>query len=148
MKAKDYLSRKPKSLFGKFCRVKYWQVIHQKMESSFFGNLNHRNLLSSGEFPDTGFFASFAEMAKRVWLLHCLAFTFQPAASIFQVNKGTRFSEAYMESFDDEAFLSMDSTQQSDPRVAFTVVPGFRIGKTVLHARFISPTFKLISYNH
>ncbi|XP_031266139.1 protein GRAVITROPIC IN THE LIGHT 1-like isoform X1 [Pistacia vera] len=142
VKAKDYLSRKPKSSFAKFCRVKYLQVIHPKMESSFFGNLNHRNLVNSGEFPDTGFFASFAEMAKRVWLLHCLAFSFQPEAAIFQVNKGTRFSEVYMESLDDEAFLPSDKTQESDTRVAFTVVPGFRIGKTVLQCQVYLSQFQ------
>ncbi|KAJ0102932.1 hypothetical protein Patl1_04895 [Pistacia atlantica] len=135
VKAKDYLSRKPKSSFAKFCRVKYLQVIHPKMESSFFGNLNHRNLVNSGEFPDTVFFASFAEMAKRVWLLHCLAFSFQPEAAIFQVNKGTRFSEVYMESLDDK-------TQESDTRVAFTVVPGFRIGKTVLQCQVYLSQFQ------
>ncbi|XP_044508474.1 protein GRAVITROPIC IN THE LIGHT 1 [Mangifera indica] len=147
VKAKDYLSRKSKSSFGKFCRVKYLQVIHPKMESSFFGNLNHRNLVNSGEFPDTGFFASFAEMAKRVWLLHCLAFSFQPEASIFQVNKGTRFSEVYMESLDDEAFLPSNNTQESDPRVAFTVVPGFRIGKTVLQCQVYLSQFQT-NHNH
>ncbi|KAJ4726478.1 IRK-interacting protein [Melia azedarach] len=136
VKTRDFLSRKPKSSFAKFCRAKYLQVIHPKMESSFFGNLSQRNLVNSGEFPDTPFFTSFAEMAKRVWLLHCLAFSFQPEASIFQVTKGCRFSEVYMETVADEAFLPFENSQESaDPRVAFTIVPGFRIGKTVLQCQ-------------
>lgn len=129
-KAKDFLSSKPTSTFAKFCRSKYLQLVHAKMESSFFGNLDSRNLIKSGQFPDNLFFTSFAEMARRIWLLHLLAFSFNPEASIFQINKMSRFSEVYMESVADEAF------QQSDlPRVAFTVVPGFRIGKTILQCQ-------------
>ncbi|TXG66706.1 hypothetical protein EZV62_007981 [Acer yangbiense] len=138
-KAKDFLSWKPKSTFAKFCCAKYLQLVHPKMESSFSGNLSQRNLVNSGEFPDTGFFTAFAEMAKRVWLLHCLAFSFNPEASIFQVNKGCRFSEVYMESIAEEAFLAF---QESDPRVAFTLVPGFRIGNTILQCQvYLSDKF-------
>ncbi|KAK8638224.1 hypothetical protein V6N13_136662 [Hibiscus sabdariffa] len=134
-KVKDYLSMKPKSTFAKFCRAKYLQVVHPKMESSFFDNLSSRDMVSSYQFPDTTFFTLFAEMAKRVWLLHCLAFAFEPEASIFQISKGCRFSEVYMESVAEEVFLSSDITPESEPQVAFTVVPGFRIGKTVIQAQ-------------
>ncbi|KAL2331338.1 hypothetical protein Fmac_018919 [Flemingia macrophylla] len=132
MKAKDFLSERPRSSFAKFCRVKYLRLVHPKMESSFFGNVSHRNIVNAGGFPDTAFFTSFAEMAKRVWLLHCMAFSFEPQATIFQVGRGCRFSDVYMESVNDEVFLySVDS----DPQVAFTVVPGFRIGKTVIQCQ-------------
>lgn len=130
VKAKDYLCQKPKSTFGKFCRAKYLRLVHPKMESSFSGNLTQRNLVNSGEYPETTFFNTFAEMAKKVWLLHCLAFSFEPVASIFQFKKGCRFSEVYMESVSDEAFLP-----DSEPSVAFTVVPGFKIGKTVIQSQ-------------
>ncbi|XVE53088.1 hypothetical protein DITRI_Ditri02bG0176700 [Diplodiscus trichospermus] len=132
---KEYLAKKPKSAFAKFCRTKYLQVIHPKMESSFFGNLSIRDTVSSHQFPDTAFVTLFAEMAKRVWLLHCLAFAFEPEASIFQISKGCRFSEVYTESVSEEAFLSSDITTESEPRVSFTVVPGFRIGKTVIQCQ-------------
>ncbi|KAL3508783.1 hypothetical protein ACH5RR_028184 [Cinchona calisaya] len=128
VKRLDYLAWKPKSTFARFCRAKYLQLIHPKMESSLFGNLDQRNLINAGECPETTFFVTFAEMAKRVWLLHCLAFSFNPEASIFQVNKRSTFSDVYMESVNDEAFLSSDGSPESNPRVAFTVVPGFRIG--------------------
>ncbi|XP_019426273.1 PREDICTED: IRK-interacting protein-like isoform X3 [Lupinus angustifolius] len=135
MKAKEFLAEKPRSSFAKFCRVKYLKLVHPKMESSFFGNLSQRSLLNAGGFPETAFFTSFAEMAKRVWLLHCLAFSFDPHASIFQVEKGCRFSDVYMESVNDEMFLNSDQTVELEPHVAFTVVPGFRIGKTVLQCQ-------------
>ncbi|GMH24906.1 hypothetical protein Nepgr_026749 [Nepenthes gracilis] len=135
-KAKDYLSEKPKSTFGKFCREKYLRLVHAKMESSFFGNLNQRRLIESGEFPETSFFTTFSEMAKRMWLLRCLALSFEPAASIFQAKKGCRFSEVYMESLADEAFMqNNDKSPDTEPTVAFTVVPGFMIGKAVIQCQ-------------
>jgi hypothetical protein len=139
-KVKDFLAEKPRSSFAKFCRNKYLRLVHPKMESSFFGNMLHRNLLSGGEFPKTDFFASFAEMAKRVYLLHCLAFSFEIQAEIFQVGKGCRFSDVYMESVNDEMFVFSDKTttfdgSEEETVVGFTVVPGFRIGKTVLQCQ-------------
>ncbi|EOA40383.1 hypothetical protein CARUB_v10009111mg [Capsella rubella] len=131
MKAKDYLTARPKSRFARFCRGKYLQVIHPKMEQAFFGHLHLRNQVSAGEFPETSLFSGFLEMAKRVWLLHCLAYSFEPEAEIFRVPKGCRFSEVYMKSVAEEAFFpASESSPESEPRVAFTVVPGFRIGKT------------------
>ncbi|KAF8110464.1 hypothetical protein N665_0083s0028 [Sinapis alba] len=125
LKAREYIASRPKSRFSRFCRGKYLQLVHPKMELAFFGHSHVRNQVSAGEFPETSFCAAFLELAKRVWLLHCLAFSFDPEASIFQVSKGCRFSEVYMKSVSEESLLS-----ESEPRVAFTVVPGFRIGKT------------------
>lgn len=135
-KTGNYLSQRPKSTFAKFCCSKYLQLIHQKMESSLFGDLNQRRLVIGGDHhPETSFYAAFSEMAKRVWLLHCLAFSFEPeAASIFQVAKECRFSDVYMHCVNEEeqAFLSSD---RPAPRVAFTVVPGFRVGKTIIQCQ-------------
>lgn len=131
----DYLAWKPKSAFAMFARAKYLRLVHPKMEASLFDNLDQRNLVSSGECLETTFFLAFAEMAKRVWLLHCLALSFDYEVSIFQVTRGARFSEVYMDSLSDEAFLLSDGTPETDPRVAFTVVPGFRIGKTVVQCQ-------------
>ncbi|CAL5201027.1 unnamed protein product [Lathyrus oleraceus] len=141
-KVKDFLSVKPQSSFAKFCRNKYLRLVHPKMESSFFGNMNHRNFISNGEFPKSDFFTSFAEMAKRVYLLHCLAYSFEEQAEIFQVSKGCRFSDVYMESVNDEMFMCANSDKtttivepEEEPVVGFTVVPGFRIGKTFLQCQ-------------
>ncbi|KAJ8755684.1 hypothetical protein K2173_022597 [Erythroxylum novogranatense] len=135
VKVMDYLAQKPKSAFAKFCRARYLHLVHPKMEISFFGNSSQRSLLDSGEFPESTFFASFAEMARRVWLLNCLAFSFNPQATIFQVQKGCNFSEVYMECVDEEATFSYENAPEADPPVAFTVVPGFRIGKTVIQCQ-------------
>lgn len=123
--------------FGKFCRAKYLSVVHPKMESSFFGRLEQRALVSAGPgFPDSKWFSEFAEMARRVWLLHCLFFSFEEdwqfdeeAGPIFQVKSGARFSEVYMESVVEEGDEERPST------VGFTVVPGFRLEKTLIQCR-------------
>lgn len=136
VKPMDYLTWKPKSPFANYFRAKYLRLIHPRLEMSLFGNTDQRNLIinaASGEFPEMSmFFITFAEMVKRIWMLHCLAFSFNPQVTIFQVSKRSRFSEVYMESISDEAFMSPAG---AEPGVAFTVVPGFRIGKTAVQCQ-------------
>lgn len=130
------LGNSSSTLFWKFCRAKYLQLIHPKMELSLFGNLSQRNLVNSGRLPETPFFDTFSEMARRIWLLNCLAFSFEPEASIFQVRKGSRFSEIYMESVTEDMFFSSEH-----PQVSLAVVPGFKIGKTIIQAQvYLSPS--------
>ncbi|KAL9233979.1 hypothetical protein vseg_008908 [Gypsophila vaccaria] len=121
----------PKCPFARFCKGKYLKAVHPKMECSIFGNLDQRKVISSGAFPETEFFSLFAEMARRVWLLHCLAFSFDPPAVAFQVKRGCRFSEVYMESVagDEDVVAS-----EREYMAVFTVVPGFKIGKTVVQS--------------
>nr|DAD36931.1 TPA_asm: hypothetical protein HUJ06_007572 [Nelumbo nucifera] len=53
-----------------------------------------------------------------------------------EVSKGSRFSEVYMESVSNDAFLSSNNLL-----VAFTVIPGFKIGKTVIQCQvYLSPS--------
>ncbi|XP_034697098.1 protein GRAVITROPIC IN THE LIGHT 1 [Vitis riparia] len=131
-----FLSQNPRSTFGKFVRAKYLSLVHAKMECSFFGNLNQRKLLNAGSYPETAFFAAFAEMAKRVWVLHGLAFSFDVEIGVFQVSHNSRFSEVYMECVTEDAFDTVDG----DLRVGFTVVPGFKIGSTVVQCQvYLSP---------
>ncbi|KAJ3676352.1 hypothetical protein LUZ60_003764 [Juncus effusus] len=123
--------------FGKFCRAKYLSVIHPKMEISFFGRLEQRALVSSGPgFPDSEWFSKFLEMGRRIWLLHCLFYSFEEdwdweekVGSVFQVENGARFSEVYMESVVQEGEDLRGSV------VGFTVVPGFRVEHTVIQSR-------------
>lgn len=131
LKAREYITSEPESKFAGFCKSKYVNLVHPKMEISLFGNLSQRNLVNAGKWPETDFFHLFLEVAKRVWVLHCLAFSFDHVASVFQVAKGSRFSEVFMDSVNDEAFLSPESS----PEVAFTVVPGFKLGKTVIQCQ-------------
>ncbi|XP_042022347.1 protein GRAVITROPIC IN THE LIGHT 1-like [Salvia splendens] len=122
----ELISAKPKSPFASFCRAKYLRVVHPKVEASLFGSLES---VASSEPPGTPFFSAFCEMAKRVWLLRRLALSFEPGVSAFQGKKGDRFSEVYMESLGDDARL------QPEPLVALSVVPGFKIGKTIVQCQ-------------
>ncbi|CAA0808440.1 Plant protein of unknown function (DUF641 [Striga hermonthica] len=135
----DYLARKPESPFALFCREKYLKLVHPKMEFSLFGNLEQRDnlVVGSGQvvLPETGFYSAFCEMAKRVWLLRCLGSCMEARVEIFQVAKGSRFSEVYMDSLSDDAFSLSGVGSGSYPRVAFTVVPGFTVGKTVIQCQ-------------
>ncbi|KAK7400186.1 hypothetical protein VNO78_11386 [Psophocarpus tetragonolobus] len=132
---KQYLTQNPNSYFSKFLKSKYLQVVHAKMECSLFGNLNQRKVVNSGGYPDSAFFIAFSEMAKRVWTLHCLALSFQDDVTVFQIKKNARFSEVYMESVTEEPVSPSADSNCTDLRVGFTVVPGFKIGKTVIQSQ-------------
>lgn len=127
--------------FGKFLRAKYLSLVHARMETAFFGRQEQRGIVSAGPgFPESSWFAEFAEMARRVWLLHCLFFAFdggdgEDGASIFQVRSGARFAEVYMESVNDGRTEDAFSTAAEDRTVGFTVLPGFRVGRTVIQCR-------------
>ncbi|KAI3411524.1 uncharacterized protein J3R85_017896 [Psidium guajava] len=138
----SFIERNPSSSFARFAKAKYLQLVHAKMECSFFGNLNHRKAMSSGGWPDSPFLAAFAEMAKRVWVLHRLAFAFGEEVAVFQVTRGCRFSEVFMECVAEDALLQPPPSTDPDPdlKVGFTVVPGFKIGKTVIQCQvYLSP---------
>ncbi|XP_068634499.1 protein GRAVITROPIC IN THE LIGHT 1-like [Aristolochia californica] len=128
----DILSQNPDSIFGKFCRSKYLLVIHPKMESSFFGNLDQRNYVTGGGHPRTPFYQAFLKLAKSIWLLHRLAFALEPKATVFQVKSGSEFSEVYMESLVKDVVISEDEER---PKVGFMVMPGFKIGGTVIQCQ-------------
>ncbi|PKI52769.1 hypothetical protein CRG98_026844 [Punica granatum] len=140
----NFLQREPKSEFAKFCRAKYLRLVHPRMESAFFGDLSQRKTVNSGKFPDGEFFALFAEMAKWVWLLHCLSLSYEPCVSIFQVIRGSRFSEVYMENVVEErSFPAPDSLENDALSVAFTVVPGFKIWEIIVQCQvyLLHPNF-------
>ncbi|RWW31685.1 hypothetical protein GW17_00003682 [Ensete ventricosum] len=124
-----------RSAIAKFATAKYQALVHPNMESSFFGSPDRERSPegSAGrDFPDSAFFSGFAEMARRVYLLHCLFFSFDDRF-IFQVHRGSRFSQVYMENVveaDDDA-----AAELTPPTVGFTVVPGFRVGRTLIQCK-------------
>lgn len=128
----DMLGQNPDSIFGKFCRSKYLVVVHPKMEASFFGNLDQRNHVMGGGHPRTPFYQAFLKLAKSIWLLHRLAYSFEPNAKVFQVKRGTEFSEVYMDSVVKN--LIMDESDQK-PKVGLMVMPGFSFGGSVIQSR-------------
>ena len=128
----DTLGQNPDSIFGKFCRSKYLVVVHPKMDASFFGNLDQRNYVMGGGHPRTPFYQAFLKLAKSIWLLHRLAYSFDPNVKVFQVKRGSEFSEVYMESVVKN--LVMDESDEK-PKVGLMVMPGFWIGGSVIQCR-------------
>nr|GEW29065.1 IRK-interacting protein [Tanacetum cinerariifolium] len=129
------LKENTRSALGKFTRAKYMRLVHPKMEASLYGNLSQRKTLNVWQFPETTFFCAFTEMSRRVWVLMCLVRSFDKEVSVFQVRKGCRFSEVYMENVTNEAL-----NDGGEARVAFTVVPGFKIGEAVVQSQvYVSP---------
>lgn len=132
----DALIEDPESDFAKFCGKKYLLVVHPTMEASFFGNLDHRMFVLSGKHPRTPFYQIFARMAKWVWILQGIAGSLDPKAKAFAVNRGSNFSGVYMESVEEDkegAVLSVEG--ESMQRVEFMVMPGFKIGETLVKSR-------------
>ncbi|KAM3322957.1 hypothetical protein CQW23_01492 [Capsicum baccatum] len=125
----DVVGQSPDSLFGNFCRTKYLAVVHSMMESAFFGNLDQRNFIMSGGHPRTAFYQAFLKLAKSIWLLHKLAYSFDPPVRVFQVNRGTDFSEVYMASVLEN--FTVDENEEK-PKVGLMVMPGFYVGGTAI----------------
>jgi hypothetical protein len=128
----DMLGQNPDSIFGKFCQSKYLVVVHQKMEASFFGNLDQRNHVMGGGHPRTPFYQAFLKLAKSIWLLHKLAYSFEPNVKVFQVKGGSEFSDVYMESVVKNLIMNENDEK---PKVGLMVMPGFWIGGSVIQSK-------------
>ena len=57
----------------------------------FFGNMDQRSYVMSGGHPRTPFYQAFLKLAKSIWLLDRLTYSFDPKVNVFQVKKGNQF---------------------------------------------------------
>ncbi|KAJ4951074.1 hypothetical protein NE237_027906 [Protea cynaroides] len=129
--AMELLSGDPSSDFATFCNKKYQQLVHPTMESSLFRNLEEKEVVMDSWRSSSVFYESFVTMASSIWMLHKLAFAFDPVVEIFQVERGVDFSMVYMENVMRKAV----SPGKTRPKVGFTVIPGFQIGRTVIQCQ-------------
>lgn len=127
----EVLSKNPSSDFSKFCEKKYGCIIHPTMESSMFSNLDQNEVVLNSWRSLKVFYESFVTMASSIWTLNKLAFSFSPPVEIFRVEKGVEFSMVYME----DITRKFDFKRKSRAKVGFTVVPGFKIGRTVVQSQ-------------
>ncbi|XP_021816106.1 protein GRAVITROPIC IN THE LIGHT 1 [Prunus avium] len=127
----ELLSRNQNCEFSRFCESKYQEIIHPTMESSIFSNLDRNQVVLSSWRSLSVFYDSFVSMASSIWMLQKLAYSFDPAVEIFQVERGIDFSMVYME--DVTRRLLLPGTTRM--KVGFTVVPGFKIGRTVIQSQ-------------
>ncbi|XP_047055101.1 protein GRAVITROPIC IN THE LIGHT 1-like [Lolium rigidum] len=126
----DALMSDPDSNFGRYCRAKYLLAVPQSMENSFFGNLDHRAFVESGGHPRTQFYQKFVKMARYAWALLAVARSLNPRAEMFYVNSGVQFRKEHMESTPAKM-----TTEEEKFIVGFTVMPGFKVGCTVVRCR-------------
>ncbi|KAF8722628.1 hypothetical protein HU200_022463 [Digitaria exilis] len=131
----ELMNSSPDCDFAQFCDRKYKQLIHPGIESSLFGNSEYGTLpVMSVAGP---LYELFVAMASSIWTLHRLAWAYDPEVGIFQVSRGTVFSTVYMENIvRSKGFSgSRELGKAVRPKVGFTVVPGFRLGGTVIQCR-------------
>ncbi|XP_072962989.1 protein GRAVITROPIC IN THE LIGHT 1 [Typha angustifolia] len=132
----ELINSQPSCKFAKFCKQKYQQLIHPGLESSLFCNSERGESLWGSLRPSSPLYESFIAMASSIWTLHRLAWAYDPVVEIFQVGQGTGFSIVFMEDIIHKASpLSSESGQAARPKVGFTVVPGFRVGRTTIQCR-------------
>ncbi|KAJ0110666.1 hypothetical protein Patl1_00226 [Pistacia atlantica] len=127
----EMITRDHKCEFSKFCERKYQELIHPTMESSIFSNLDQNEVVLSSWRSLSEFYESFVSMASSIWTLHKLAFSFDPVVEIFQVERGVDFSMVYMEDVTRRSSLM----GKARAKVGFTVVPGFKVGRTVIQSQ-------------
>ncbi|XP_012473341.1 protein GRAVITROPIC IN THE LIGHT 1 [Gossypium raimondii] len=127
----ELLSKNQSCEFSRFCEKKYQDLIHPTMESSIFSNLDRNEAVLNSWRSLSVFYESFVCMASSIWTLHKLAFSFEPVVEIYQVERGLDFSMVYME----DVTKRYNFPGKTKVKVGFTVVPGFKIGRTVIQSQ-------------
>ncbi|KAF5194885.1 Gravitropic in the light [Thalictrum thalictroides] len=136
----EILNNDSNGCFARFCELKYQKLVHPTMECSLFKSLDQNDLVLSLWRSSAAFYQTFVDMASSVWMLHKLAFSFDPIIEIFQVERGVDFSMIYMENVTGKAVTS-DKTRL---KVAFTVIPGFKIGRTIIQSQVYLKGAKIV----
>ncbi|GAB2291223.1 hypothetical protein Dimus_025481 [Dionaea muscipula] len=127
----EVLRMNPNCEFSRFCEGKYQELMHPTMESTIFNGFDKKTAVVNSWKSLSDFYELFVKMASAVWTLHQLALSFDPPAKIFQVERGAEFSIVYME----DVTGRLKFPGKARPKVGFTVVPGFKIGQTVIQSR-------------
>lgn len=128
----ETLNKNPNCAFSRFCDRKYEQIIHPTIESSIFRDLDGKEVIVDSWKSLSVFYELFVRMASTIWLLHKLAYSFTPVVEIFQVERGVDFSVVYAEDVTRKIQFPLSKTR---PKVGFTVVPGFKIGSTIIQTQ-------------
>lgn len=136
----EILRKNPDCEFSKFCERKYQELIHPTMESSIFNNLDKDEVIINSWKSLGVFYELFVKMASSVWALHKLSYSFDPPVDIFQIERDVEFSMVYME----DVTKRCKYPCKIRPKVGFTVVPGFKIGQTIIQSQVYLTEMKSI----
>ncbi|CAA7039872.1 unnamed protein product [Microthlaspi erraticum] len=80
---------------------------------------------------------AFFVAAKCVWLLHLLAFSFNPALGILRVEENRVFESSYMEDMGGDRDRQRSSSTRGPARVKVMVMPGFYVQDRVLRCKVL-----------
>ncbi|GAB2230887.1 hypothetical protein Droror1_Dr00015184 [Drosera rotundifolia] len=127
----EVLKMNPNGAFSRFCEGKYQELIHPTMESSIFKCFDEQESVIKSWKSLSDLYELFVNMASSIWTLHRLAFSFDLPPKIFQVERGAEFSMVHME----DVTGRFKYPGKERPKVGFTVVPGFKIGQTVIQSQ-------------
>lgn len=114
------------------------------MKSSIFSKMDESEteaVVSSWRSLST-FYECFVAMASFVRTLQKLALSFDPVVEIFQVESGVDFSIVFMADVLRRKQGKKLIVNPTRGRVGFTVVPGFKIGCTVIQSQVYLNSFK------
>ncbi|KAH9289523.1 hypothetical protein KI387_033640, partial [Taxus chinensis] len=70
--------------------------------------------------------------AKCIWLVHLLAFSFNPPLNIFRVDKGVNFDPVFMEDM-----LTERNKRQVPSKVRIMVIPGFYVHDDIVRCKVL-----------
>uniref|UniRef100_A0A7I4AS47 RecF/RecN/SMC N-terminal domain-containing protein n=1 Tax=Physcomitrium patens TaxID=3218 RepID=A0A7I4AS47_PHYPA len=133
-------NRSHSAFLREFCFKKFLHIVSESTEEAFFGDFNHSDDICAGRHPSSRFYESFLKLAVSVWLLHRLAFSFQPPARMLSVRKGAQFNPTYMESAvpgisNGEVAEGEGGALPFEALVGLMVHPGFRCGSSIIPAQ-------------
>ena len=133
-------NRQHSGFLREFCFKKFLHIVSESTEDAFFGDFNHSDDICAGRHPSSRFYESYCKLAVSAWLLHRLAFSFQPPARLISVRKGAHFDPAYMESAvpgiaDGDLGITDGSALPFEALVGLMVHPGFRVGSSIIPAQ-------------
>ncbi|KAL2621383.1 hypothetical protein R1flu_001588 [Riccia fluitans] len=134
-KCLEYFQSKTESLIAfEFARRKFPYLL--KLYNRRYKHLSDTpGLLGVLDDSTKGMQSEFLAAARRVWLLHKLAFSFEPPARIFRVSMGVAFDENYM-----KPVVSIADDDNFVDKVGFMVAPGFFLGRTTIKAKIYPGT--------
>jgi hypothetical protein len=128
------------SFFRSFCFHKY-ETLTRELRSYMNAPESDANLAAIRSKMEQ----KFLKLAQCVWLIHRLAFSFDPMARIFRVLPGMSFDEMYMQSVvmgghgyeeDDDGGgdAGMHTEEVVVPTVGLMVVPGFFVRRIIVRS--------------
>lgn len=136
--ALELLEQDPDCEFARFCEGK-WRKLAGSVSSLSTSPLSSScpvggEELSSWRSASPPLYEAFVNMASLVWMLHKLAFAFEPPVRVFGVERGAEFSAVFMEPVAAQRG-SMAESGKVAAKVGFCVIPGFYVGKTAIQCQ-------------